>query len=72
MPRGGLIAGTGYARTGTDARSIRQRPANPIAANPINSMAHVEGSGIADIGVNETVSVSTDNFPEAPKAEKIG
>jgi hypothetical protein len=35
-------------------------------------MAHVEGSGIADIGVNETVSVSTDNFPEAPKAEKIG
>jgi hypothetical protein len=43
---------------------------NPRPRKPRIIIAHVEGSGTGDIGVNETVSVSTDMFPEAPKAEK--
>ena len=42
----------------------------PTLAKPTIIIAQVEGSGTADTGINETVSVSTDMFPEAPKAEK--
>jgi hypothetical protein len=49
---------------------FRRYARKPSPRKPTIITAHVEGSGTADIGVNETVSMSTDIFPEAPKAEK--